>query len=213
MVPLIIFVLSCDKPKKREPKDFEIINLADIKFDLVFPQELWEEIMDHAPLTINTTKSAYDIFEVLATQVELVDGTKEVLKGKNYRFDFNDFGGEVNFETYLDKTVVGSFRMFFNFPKITTESNIRVYFLSWSKQYMKDDEVFGNGCGYFYDVTSYFKKEVFKNGLLLHTKNYRYLDVIGGRLYFVNYEKTKIQISQITLTDTSLEGRMCAERL
>jgi hypothetical protein len=206
-------MLSCDKQKKKAPGDFEIINRTDIKFDLVFPQELWDEIMDNAPLTINTTKSAYDIFEALSTQVELVDGTKEVLKGKNYRFDFKDFGGEINFDTYLDKSIIGNFRVFFNFPEITADSNIKVYFLSWSKQYMRDGEAFGNGCGYFYDVTSYFKKEVFKKGLLLHTNNYRYLDVIGGRLYFVNYGKTKIQISQITFTDTSLEARMCAERL
>lgn len=213
IIPLFIFVLSCDKHENKKTGEFEIISQPDIKFDLVFPQEMWDEILNHAPITITTTKSVYELFEALSVQVELVDGTKEVLHGKNYRFDLKDFGGEINFDNYLDKSTIGNFKMYFNFPEITEESDIRVYFLSWSKQYTKDDEVFGNGCGYFYDVTSYFKKEVFKKGLLLHTNNYRYLDVVGGRLYFVNYGKTKIQISQVTLTDSSLENRMCADRL
>ena len=90
---------------------------------------------------------------------------------------------------------------------------MRVFFLSWSKQSTKDEEVYGSGCGYFYDVTSYFKKVVFKKGLLLHTNNYRYLDVSAGRFYFVHYGKEKIQLAQVTFTDSSLETRLCPDRL
>lgn len=213
MIPFLIGLLSCDKHENKRTEEFEIINFADKKFDLIFPQELWDQIIKSAPITMNVNKSVYDLFETLSAQVELVDGSKEVLGGKNYRFDFKDFGGEINFESYLNKSAIGSFRVFFDFPELSEEKDMKVFFLSWSKQYTRDGEVFGNGCGYFYDVTSYFQKEVFKKGLLLHTNNYRYLDVIGGRLYFVNYTQTKIQISQITLTDASLEDRMCTERL
>lgn len=210
---LLIFSLSCEKHETKKKPEFEIISQSDLKFDLVFPQELWDQIMRMAPLTLNTNKTAYELFESLFIQVEVVDGSKEVLRGKNYRFDFKDFGGEVDFNTYLDREAIGSFRMFFNFPELAEGSDMRVLFLSWSKQYTDDEEVFGNGCGYFYDVTSYFKKEVFKNGLLLHTNNYRYLDLAAGRLYFVNYTKDKIQLAQVTLSDSSLESRMCADRI
>jgi hypothetical protein len=212
-IGLILFVVSCQKHSVQKKEDFEIISPSDVKFDIVFPQELWDEIMKAAPVTLNTNKSAYDLFESLSVQIEVIDGSKEVLGGKNYRFDFREFGGEIDFNTYLKRDVIGNFKMRFNFPAGDEESNLHVFFLSWSKQFTMGDETYGNGCGYFYDVTSYFNKEVFKKGLLLHTNNYRYFDLAAGRLYLVNYTKDKIQLAQITLTDSSLEKRMCEEKL
>ncbi|MES2768014.1 MAG: hypothetical protein V4596_02620 [Bdellovibrionota bacterium] len=209
----LLFSISCEKEKAQKKSDFEIVNQTDAKFDIVFTQELWDEILRKAPLTVDTKKNTYELFESLSTQVEVVDGPKEVLNGKNYRFDFKDFGGEINWNNYLNREAVGNFKIYFNFPALSEESDMRVYYMSWSKQSSKDDEVFGNGCGYFYDVTGYFKKEVFKKGLLLHTSNYRYLDLAAGRFYFVNYTKEKIQLAQVTLTDSSLDNRLCADRL
>lgn len=210
---LVAFSVSCEKEEIQKKGDFEIVSHADAKFDIVFPEELWDEILRKAPLTIDTNKSTYDLFESLSMQVEVVDGSKEVLNGKNYRFDFKDFGGEINWNAYLNREAVGNFKIYFNFPALSEESNMRVFYMSWSKQHSNGDEVFGNGCGYFYDVTSYFKKEVFKKGLLLHTNNYRYLDLAAGRFYFVNYTKEKIQLAQVTLTDSSLDSRLCADRI
>lgn len=210
---LALSILSCDKEEVHKKGEFEIISQSDLKFDLIFPQELWDEIMRKAPVTLNINKSAYELFESLNMQVELVDGSKEVLSGKNYRFDFKDFGGDIDYNTYINRDAVGNFKMYFNFPELPADGEMRVYFLSWSKQHTDDDEVFGNGCGYFYDVTNYFTKEVLNKGLLLHSNGYRYLDVTAGRLYFVNYIKDKIQLAQITLTDSSLDNRLCSDRL
>jgi hypothetical protein len=210
---LLVFSISCVKHEKHKQENFESISTLDLKFDLVFPQELWAKILALAPISVPTDKSAYDIFESLPVQVELVDGSKEVLGGKNYRFDFIEFGGEIDFNAYLKRDVIGSFKMRFNFQPAEEGSDMHVFYMSWSKQHAQGDELFGNGCGFFYDVTKYFKKEVLKNGLLLHTNNYRYFDLIGGRLYFVNYTKYKIQVAQVTLTDTSLEKRMCEDRI
>ena len=207
-----LILVSCEKNIEREKVEFEIISQSDLKFDLVFPQELWDQILRMAPPNIKIDKTAYELFEALELQVELVDSPKEVLGGRNYRFEFKDFGGEIDFNTYLKREAIGSFRMYFNFPKIEEDSEMKVLFLSWSKQYTRDEEVFGNGCGYFYDVSTYFKKEVMKNGLLLHTNNYRYLDLAAGRFYIVNYTKHKIKIAQVTLTDSSLEKRLCGDR-
>lgn len=209
---LCFLAASCEKREVVKKGDFENVSQGDIKFDLVFPEELWNQILRDAPLTINVSKSPYDLFESLFVQTEIVDSPKQVLNGTNYRFDFKEFGGEIDFNNYLNRSRVGSFRMFFNFPALD-EGTFKVYFLSWSKQYSVDEEVFGNGCGYFYNVTSYFKKEVLRNGLLLHTNNYRYLDLIAGRLYFVNFTKNKIQIAQVTLSDSSLEQRLCSDRI
>lgn len=213
VLSLAVLVSSCNKEEVTKKGDFEIMNQTDIKFDLVFPQELWDEFLAKAPITLNTKKSTYDLFDSLFVQVELVDGSREVLNGKNYRFNFQDFGGQIDWNTYMNRENIGNFKVYFNFPELPEDSEMRVYFLSWSKQYSRDDEVFGNGCGHFYDVTSYFKKDVFKNGLLLHSNGYRYLDVAAGRFYFVNYTKDKIQIAQVTFTDSGLEERFCEERL
>jgi len=210
---LVIVSASCNKEEVTKKGDFEIINQADMKFDLVFPQELWDEMLKKAPITIDTKKSTYDLYESLFVQVELVDGSREVLGGKNYRFDFKEFGGEIDWNTYINRENIGNFKVYFNFPSLPEGSDMRVYFLSWSKQHTKDEEVFGNGCGYFYDVTSYFKKQVFKNGLLLHSNGYRYLDVTAGRFYFLNYTKEKIQLAQMTFTYSELKERFCADRL
>lgn len=209
---LIFSIISCEKNKSTNKKEFETISTSEAKFDLVFPQELWDKILETAPPTLSTKKSVYELYESLFMHVDLIDGTKEVLGGKNFRFVFKEFGGEIDFNTYLKRDVIGNFKMHFEFPALE-EENLHVFYLSWAKQYTKDEETFGSECGYFYDVTSYFKKEVFKKDLLLHTNNYRYFDLVGGRLYFVNYTLDKIQVAQITLTDSSLADRLCKEKL
>lgn len=210
---LIGLCISCDKQEVVRPTNFEVITPESSRFDLVFPKTLWAEILNSAPLTINTANSVYEIFETLPMQVELAEKRGGVFGGTNYRFEFKEFGGFVDFDTYFDRQSMGSFSLYFNFPNLDNVSNMKVYFLSWSEHYEKDGETFGNGCSNFYDITSYFRTSVFGGGLLLHTKDYRYLDLVAGRLYFVNYTEDKIQLAQVTLTDSKLEERLCTNRL
>lgn len=218
MKPLIVAVivllsLSCQKEQERQHHNFEIVTPESSNFDLVFPKPLWSEILNGAPLTIDTSESVYDFFETLPMQVEVVEGKGGAFGGTNYRFDFKEFGGFIDFDVYLDRSTTGSFKLYFNFPDLADISKMKVYFLSWTNQYQKDGEPFGNGCGNFYDITSYFNKTILKDGLLLHTKDYRYLDLAAGRLYFINYTDKKIQLAQVTLTDKKLEERLCTDRI
>ncbi len=212
LLVLILFALGCEKDTPQRPTEFEII-VPDSRFDLVFPKELWSEVLNGAPMSINTSESVYEFFETLPVQAEVAEAKGNAFGGTNYRFDFKEFGGLIDFDAYLDRSSSGSFRLFFNLPNIANLSNLKVYFLSWSEQYTRSGDVFGNGCGYFYDISSYFKKTMFTDGLLLHTKDYRYLDLAAGRLYFVNYTDKKIEVAQVTLTDRKLEERLCSDRI
>jgi len=209
---LLLICASCTQSSKEENKEFEHITTAEKKFDLVFPEPLWDLILHSAPPTINITKSAYEIFDTLPINVQLIQTHAPIFNGKNYVFEFKDFGGEIDWNNYLNRSESGSFVLKFDFPKME-DGDMKVFFLSWTKEHSKDDEVFGNGCHTILDLSSYFKNTVFKKGLLLHTKDSRYFFATAGRFYFVLYSKDKIKISQVTFSDSELKNRLCEKPL
>jgi hypothetical protein len=89
----------------------------------------------------------------------------------------------------------------------------KVYFLSATPQSQFGDEVFGGGCNYLYDVTEYFDKKIFKEGLLLHTAQNRYFFLTAGRFYFFHYMKNKIRVAQVSFDDQRLQDKLCKNKL
>ncbi len=210
-VVLILFV-SCQKTKQFENHDYELVAAQDLNFDIVFPRPLMDLIKASATPGFNMNRSPYEIFQPLPVNVKVTQEHGNALDGKNYQFDFRDFGGQIDWNAYLKRSGGGGINVQFDFPDAPS-SEYKVFFLSWTKIVKQNDEIFGNGCRVILDVTSFFKSTVFKTGLRIHTKDFRYFYATVGRFYFIFYNKDKISLSQVTFTDSSLAEKMCEEAL
>jgi hypothetical protein len=208
----ILILSACTKHVASDSHQFETIAPEGVKFDLVFPQPLWDLIINSAPKEMNVQKSAYELFNPLLVHVQVIQNHAEVFDGKSYQFEFKDFGGEIDWNNYLNRSENGSFSVRFEFPKVE-HAEMKVFFMGWTKQFTRDGENFGSGCNTILDLTSYFQKTVLKKGLLLHTNELRYFYATAGRFYFVFYEKDKIDLAQVTFTDSSLKNKMCENLL
>lgn len=214
-VLMTLFSSGCTKHKKQTQKELEVISTGELQFNLTFPQFLWAKILDGAPPTINKSLGPYEIFFPLETRIEIVENKGSPLGGKNYRYEYSIFGGEIDWNVLLEKDQGGSVDLMFNFPGVEEFENFKVYFLSWSEKKIIHDEVFGNSCNRVLDITDFFKKNMYFDGLKLHTKDLRYLYATAGRFYFVNYGKEKIYLSQVSFNHSQLakEGYLCGERI
>lgn len=83
-----------------------------------------------------------------------------------------------------------------------TQPISKVYFISLSKQRKIDDEKYGAGCGKYMDVTSYFNKQMKKNGFDLYTADQRYVSVVRGTFILVSYLPEALQLASVTFLDS-----------
>lgn len=78
----------------------------------------------------------------------------------------------------------------------------KVYFISQSKQRQIADEKFGAGCGKYMEITSYFTKQMKKNGFDLYTADQRYVSVVRGTFILVSYLPEALQLASVTFLDS-----------
>ncbi len=216
LVCLAFFLVSCTDSHKTDNYKFERTEESGVVFDLVFPKTFWEQILRDSPPTIKPETSVYELYEALPIDVKLIEEKEGILRGKNHLVTFTEFGGQIDYSQYLNPEVGGDFRVYFE-PEEPSEEDPaeirKVYFLSATPQIQLGEEVFGGGCNFLYDVTQFFNKKVFKEGLLLHTAQNRYFYLTAGRFYFFHYLKNKIRVAQITFDDQRLQDKICQNRI
>lgn len=87
--------------------------------------------------------------------------------------------------------------------------NMKVFFVSRSKNRSINGEQFGAGCNKWMDITGFFKKAMAREGFQLYTADQRYLSVIGGTFVIVGYSKEAIEVGSITFTDSRYSEVLC----
>lgn len=132
----------------------------------------------------------------------------------NVKFVLPRGGGEVDLKEYVlgEK---GSFFMQLAARRSSEQgheiNNLLVYYLSEAKQRVISGEKFGAGCQKFMDVTSFFSAANKSGGLQLNATQQRYLSVIGGVFYFINFDpERKIYISAVRLIDSRYPDLLCS---
>lgn len=211
---LSLLIVSCTKKSAELNRKFETIETSEWQFNLTFPQKLWDKILDNAPLSLNTKKGAYEIFTPLTIEVSIVELKGSPLGGKNYKLNFEQFGADLDWNNYIVRGQGGIFKLYFRIQDIQKDETLKVYFLGWTDQIEVNSEKFGNSCKHVFDITSYYNYTVDVNGILLHTKDLRYLYATAGRFYFVVYSKDKIKISQVSFTDSQYEKEvLCPSKI
>lgn len=92
--------------------------------------------------------------------------------------------------------------------------NLTIYFLSNAKQRKIQNEVYGIGCKSYLEVTQVIEKANKDNGLQLNATQQRYVPVVGGVFYFVNFNsERKIYIASVRVTDSRYPDLFCDEKI
>jgi hypothetical protein len=112
-------------------------------------------------------------------------------------------GGAIDFADYVTP-LKGGFHM-----KIQLEDEhhqpqpiAKVYFISESKAREIDHEKYGAGCGKYMDVTSYFNRQMKRNGFDLYTAEQRYVNVMRGTFILIAYTPEALQLASVAFLDS-----------
>lgn len=140
-----------------------------------------------------------------------IEQTKGVLGGKNHHFIFPPGGGELD----LRDVVVGdsgSFRVVFEFePAAEGEKKDppKVWYLSNAKRRQVGRDYVGAGCDSFSDISAAAQTAYNGEGFLIAVSQDRYLSALAGSFFFAQKKDKVIQLSQMTLFDSSKRKLQC----
>jgi len=124
-------------------------------------------------------------------------------------------GGEID----LKHMVIGSKGSFFLTFDVKRASqpedkpqDLQIYFYSNVKPQMIGKEKYGSDCHKYMDVTSTLLAANSDKGLTLNATDQRYLPVVGGVFYFIDFSpERKIYIAAVRIKDTRYPEENCPE--
>lgn len=87
--------------------------------------------------------------------------------------------------------------------------NLKVYFLSNNKSREIGGDAWGSGCGKLFDVTSYFREQMSKKGLLTVSTEQRHLAVLGGTFYFILTTTEGLHLATLSFVDRRFPKEHC----
>lgn len=146
--------------------------------------------------------------EFFPLKAYLYEKNSGIMEGQNYHLEFGKGGGELDLQKILsDKR--GSFYFVLSLPAEFAEATYKVFFLGNNKKRLVDGEKIGNGCQSFFDITSYFKKTLSTEGVLLNTTDGRHISTLGGTFFVAVAYGKKLHLSQLTVTDGRYSRLAC----
>jgi hypothetical protein len=124
-------------------------------------------------------------------------------------------GGEIDLKNYV-RGKKGSFYLTYKVRHSHTPDapikDLHVYFSSETKIRNIDGEDYGVGCQKYLDVTQKMAAANSGAGLQLNATDHRYLPVVGGVFYFVDFDpERKIFLGAIRLIDSRYPEDSCPE--
>ncbi len=133
----------------------------------------------------------------------------------NTEFKLPRGGGEIDLKNYI-KGKKGTFYMSFSVKRSHSPEapirNLHIYFMSEAEARTIDNEKFGVGCQKYLDVSALLIKSNDDEGLQLNATEHRYLPVLGGVLYFVDFDPDrKIFVAAVRITDSRYPKEICPE--
>ncbi|OFZ19008.1 MAG: hypothetical protein A2Z20_11550 [Bdellovibrionales bacterium RBG_16_40_8] len=152
--------------------------------------------------------------EFLDIQVYLYANSSGVLV-HNTKFIIPRGGGEIDLKDYV-KGSKGSFYLKIGVSR-SNQSDIaldkfHVFFLSEAKERKIQGEKFGAGCKKYMDISRFISNANAAEGVLLNATDQRYLSVVGGIFYFVNFDsERKIYLGALRLSDSRYTNILCEQ--
>jgi hypothetical protein len=130
-------------------------------------------------------------------------------------FELPRGGGEIDLKPVV-KGKKGTFYLHFTTKRTQTPDvplkNLHIYFMSETKAISIGDDKFGAGCYKYMDVTNQLVSGNSGAGLALNATDLRYLPVIGGVFYFVDFDpERKLFIAAVRMLDSRYPETVCLE--
>lgn len=150
--------------------------------------------------------------EFLDVEISLKAPSRGTLSD-NIKFFLPRGGGEIDLKDYV-RGKKGSFFMKMavkrsNQPDHKVE-DFRVYFLSEAKERKIAGEKFGAGCRKYMEITDFIISSNRGEGIQLNATEQRYLSVIAGTFYFVEFNPMrKIYLAAVRITDSRFSKYLC----
>ncbi len=218
--PISFFVLAATSlmlvafAPKSTPLSGEIIDIdyTAQETKLSFPRPLWTVVSKYLSTRDKNTKE--DAMLNLPMSLSLRADKKRVLFETGYRITLGEFGGRIDYSKFVNPKEKGKLFLMFNTNLDKEEiKNIKVYYMSSSRKRKIGEDSVGNKCNELLNLTDYFQKEVFANGMALPTAQSRHLSVTAGRFYFILPSAGFAKVSQITFSDSTQTGLVCDTNL
>ncbi len=209
---LLLILISCAKGSNLSKVSNLDYSEQEVKLSL--PQPLWDRITMRYQGNQKFKENKYDFFEGIPLNISVVSPKKGVFNTNYTQIGLATFGANIDFAELGSDKERGPVELDFKTDLKEEEmKDLQVYYSSNSRRRKIDGEQIGNGCNVLLDLTSYFKNEVFKRHILLHTGQMRHISAVAGTFYFVSAEPQRLRISQVTFTDSRHTELTCEEKI
>lgn len=222
---LIGLLVGCKKDGVWEPKgDYHSVGVEKTSKEYLVPRELRDYIEADYLKYIHKENPKIvlpdaDILtriprEFLDVGIYLQSPSNGVL-ADNTAFELPRGGGEIDLRNVV-KGKKGSFYLHFTVKRTQAPTvavkDLHIYFMSETKHITVGDETFGAGCHKYMEVTDQLVGSNSGTGLMLNATDLRYLPVVGGVFYFVDFDpERKIFIAAVRIMDSRYAENTCAE--
>lgn len=217
---LVFFLGGCsEKPPIRESEGFtegsiyksdkdapiprQLVNMLEKEYIAVYREENQGSPLTDVQLRLQVPR------RLLQINVFLKEKTSGTLTN-SFRFALPQGGGSIDLADVVNEGK-GVFYLDFDFSDLTPEQKerIKVYFVSNAKRFEVHSQVFGAGCGKFFDITSFFHKSIRVKGFELAAADFRYLGQLLGSFFFTFAEPDALFVGSTSFIDSRYQDSHC----
>jgi hypothetical protein len=221
LILALCLTLAACKKEGEVSAEFQVGDVKETSKNFIFPSNLKTKIDEEYVAFMKTQGPPLDIktAEELLLQVPreyldldvfmtpLASGT---LSGPTH-FQLPRGGGAIDLKDYV-KGAKGSFFVKMSAKKTVEPdakiSKLKIYFLSQGKKKKIEDETFGAGCGQYMDITDYIEAKA-STGIQVNATEQRYVHVLSGIYYFIGFEKEKMYLAALKISDSRYPKLQC----
>ncbi len=171
------------------------------------PKKLWDVIKE-IMATDGADAKVLENFSVLpiAVSVEMYSESQVVFRGGlNYKLNFVEGGGQVDFFDYMSGKGPFNLRMLPDFQ----EEGFHLLYVSDSPGKVEEGQTWGNGCGKIFDLSE--KVDLFTGdlGVSLTASRRQYMHLLAGTYVFFQLIEDRVYLGYIRLTDSRYPSFEC----
>lgn len=195
-------IASCNRHESKQ-NEFQIIKVSNNGEELMVPSVVLQKIFKIRSV-IDESEGA----EFVPISVKFVEKTFGVLKHSRMKFNFEEGGGAVDLDQYVN-SINGSFELSFELNHPEPVEDLNVIFINKSRKRRLDGEVWGLPCQSYVDLSDFYKLEMSQKKLLLNTYKLRFLNLILGDYIFSYKKDGKSFISRVSFTTSQNKNLQC----
>lgn len=235
LLPLLPLLNGCEKEPQWKLKTYVQHNSGSAVGEVLLPEALWKQLIEperplknllgHSTESATPAPEAEEEKKVSAiaksivetdlkpVAVYLIEQSHGVLGGRNHKIQFGPGGGEMDLRDFVHEDR-GAFRVVFEFaPELDPKTIKRVWYLSNARKRRVGSDTVGAGCSTYMDISSVVNKSLKDQGLLVAIGDGRHVSALAGTYFFSTKSGSRIEVSRITIYDSSKRALHCQGQL